>query len=173
MTCFLTNDLITLTFSAVFRWKGPSVLVFLINSFPTWGWWECSNDSSTVRLRYEEAKLRVSSPVGELFRWWDVDLQLWDLAKANVHLDLSGSIQLCSTHKLLPASFSCCSFVTAWAYYIFIFHFVTLWSLNVKRNQRYRRWPMPTLKRLYVSVRCTQHIIVTVSPWFKAFFQFH
>lgn len=62
-----------------------------------WRWWDCCSGSDRVRLHHSEAEGWISSPAGELFRWWDVDLQLWDLAKANIHLDLSGSIQLCST----------------------------------------------------------------------------
>lgn len=55
---------------------------------------EAATESGHIMLRLRGGSV---APAGELFRWWDVDLQLWDLAKANIHLDLSGSIQLCST----------------------------------------------------------------------------
>lgn len=63
----------------------------------SWRWWECCSSSDTVKLYHTEAEGWINSPAGKLFRWWDVDLQLWDLAKANIHLNLPGSIQLCST----------------------------------------------------------------------------
>lgn len=82
-----------------------------------------SNDDETVaeattELGYIMLRLRGGSvaPAGELFRWWDVDLQLWDLAKANIHLDLSGSIQLCSaltscSLPLFAAFFQVCELI--------------------------------------------------------------
>lgn len=72
-------------------WPTTSLLAIMMRLFQ----WQRPSDR--VRLYHTEAKGWISSPAGELFRWWDVDLQLWDLAKANIHLDLSGSIQLCST----------------------------------------------------------------------------
>ena len=54
---------------------------------------EAATESGYIMLRPKGGSV---APAGELFRWWDVDLQLWDLAKANIHLDLSESIQLCS-----------------------------------------------------------------------------
>lgn len=65
----------------------------LPGTFTVRQWWDSCSGSIRVGLRRAEAEGWISSPAGELFRWWDVDLQLWDQAKTNIHLDLSGSIQ--------------------------------------------------------------------------------
>lgn len=95
--------------SILFGLCSAKATFLLLGTFTVRQWWDCCSGSIRVGLHHAEAEGWISSPAGELFRWWDVDLQLWDLAKANIHLDLSGSIQLCST----PTSYSLPLFFSA------------------------------------------------------------
>lgn len=124
--------------------------IFLTNKPQSWRWWECCSGGGggggsgggggdRVRLYHAEAEGWISSPAGELFRWWDVDLQLWGLAKANIHLDLSGSIQLCSTLTScsLPPFFFLLSFFKLGYELIKLFFFFLLsYPLILHRTSR-------------------------------------